>query len=85
MIVQFEEIEGSMDDQKNMDESVKDTKKGLFNKVYFRQSRIYCSLHTTRTRFWYQELKPSFNFFLTYVFGIFYGISVVYCFSMSFQ
>jgi hypothetical protein len=37
MIVQFEEIEGSMDYQKNMDESVKDTKKGLFNKVCFHQ------------------------------------------------
>ena len=44
MIVQFEEIEGSMDDQKNMDESVKDTKKGLFNKVCFDQCRIYCSV-----------------------------------------
>ena len=44
MIVQFEEIEGSMDDQKNMDESVKDTKKGLFNKVCFHQCRINCSV-----------------------------------------
>ena len=44
MIVQFEEIEGSMDDQKNVDESVKDTKKGLFNKVCFQQCRIYCSV-----------------------------------------
>jgi hypothetical protein len=33
MIVQFEKIGCSINDQKNMDESVKDTKKGLFNTV----------------------------------------------------
>ena len=44
MIVQFEKIGCSINDQKNMDESVKDTKKGLFNTVCFRQSRIHCSV-----------------------------------------
>ena len=39
MIRQFEELESrkyrSIDDQKKMDESHEDTKKGLFNKVCF--------------------------------------------------
>ena len=39
MVRQFEELESrqysSVDDQKNMDESLEDTKKGLFNKVCF--------------------------------------------------
>ena len=75
MIVQFEEIEGSMDYQKNMDEGVKGTKKGLFNKVCFHQCNVEFIAVYDQNQVLVTGTEIKFNCSLKCGLGNIYGIS----------